>query len=503
MTLPTFSIIVAQTEHGGIGLNGGMPWKISCDLKFFRKVTCNLGNESNQSSVITNNDDSKSNSNSNNRNVVIMGRKTWESIGKVPLKNRINLVLSKHLQSSDLKEQKDVYFFTSLTESLTFLANQPYINNIFVIGGSQIYKEALILNQQYLNTHGKELLKVIYITIIKRLDGTGIAVDTFFPSSEVDLLNGYVKHHLDTVEENGYSCDFFQYTPHPNKEEQQYLSLIKRILTQGTFKMDRTGTGTYSLWGNQLRFNLREGYLPLLTTRRLFFKGIVEELLWFLSGSTNVAHLRERGVKIWDGNVSRDALDKLGFFDREVDDLGPGYGFQWRHFGAKYISMHHDYKGQGVDQIKEAIHMIKNSPNSRRIVVSAWNPVDVKETSLPPCHCWFQFDVKGNELSTSMTMRSTDVGLGLPFNIASYALLTFMMAQVCNLKPGELVISTNDTHVYSNHTDALKEQIKRNPHPFPKIILNSDVTDIDSFKFSDFQLVDYVFHPHIKMEMAV
>lgn len=252
-----------------------------------------------------------------------------------------------------------------------------------------------------------------------------------------------------------------------------------------------------------MRFSLRNNRFPLLTTKRVFWKGVAEELLWFVNGSTNANLLSDKGIKIWDGNGSREFLDKSGLCHREVGDLGPVYGFQWRHFGAKYRDMHFDYTGEGIDQLQECIDKIKSNPEDRRIVLTAWNPSDISLMALPPCHMFCQFYVANGELSCQMYQRSADLGLGVPFNIASYALLTVMMAQVCNLAPGDFVHSIGDAHVYLNHVDALKEQIQRVPKEFPTISVNPEVKNIDGFKFSDFTINGYNPDATIKMKMAV
>lgn len=286
-------------------------------------------------------------------------------------------------------------------------------------------------------------------------------------------------------------------------EEMQYVNAIRDILDNGTVRTDRTGTGTISKFGLQMRFNLANNSFPLLTTKRVFWKGVAEELLWMVSGKTNTLILKEKGITIWDGNTSREFLDESGFYDRCVGDLGPGYGFQWRHFGAEYVDCHTDYTGQGVDQIENCIRLIKEMPHSRRIVMSAWNPRDIDKMSLPPCHMFCQFYVDNGKLSCQMYQRSADMGLGVPFNIASYSLLTKMMAQVCGLECGEFIHCIGDAHIYLNHVDALKEQIKRTPRPFPTLTVNSSKTDINSFEYGDFYLVGYRPYPTIKMKMAV
>lgn len=288
-----------------------------------------------------------------------------------------------------------------------------------------------------------------------------------------------------------------------NPEEREYLKLCEKIIETGNKKGDRTGTGTWSIFGAQMRFSLADNTFPLLTTKKTFVRGITEELLWFIKGSTNAKELHDKNVRIWDANGSRAFLDSRGLHNREEWDLGPVYGFQWRHFGAKYRTMHDDYTNQGVDQLKKVIETIKTNPDDRRMLMVAWNPVDLDEMALPPCHCLCQFYVANGKLSCQLYQRSCDMGLGVPFNIASYALLTIMIAHVTNLEPGEFVHTLGDAHVYSNHYDALKEQIGREPRKFPTMKITREVKDIEDFKMEDFQLSEYDPHPVIKMKMAV
>lgn len=288
-----------------------------------------------------------------------------------------------------------------------------------------------------------------------------------------------------------------------NSEEMQYLNTIDRIIATGSKRIDRTGVGTLSTFGCQMRYSLRNNVLPLLTTKRVFFRGVAEELLWFIRGSTNAKELQAKNIHIWDGNSTREFFDAAGFVDREEGDLGPVYGFQWRHFGAKYKTCHEDYTGQGVDQLAEVINRIKNNPTDRRIIMSAWNPIDIPQMALPPCHCLAQFFVADGELSCQLYQRSADMGLGVPFNIASYALLTHMIAHVTGLKAGDFVHTTGDTHVYLNHVEPLKEQLKRVPKQFPTLHFKRSVQSIDEFQFEDLEVRDYDPYPTIKMQMAV
>ena len=262
----------------------------------------------------------------------------------------------------------------------------------------------------------------------------------------------------------------------------QYLDLLDRILSEGAEKTDRTGTGTISVFGHQMRFDLQAGF-PLLTTKKLHLKSIIYELLWFLQGDTNVKYLQEHGVRIWN-----EWADENG-------DLGHIYGYQWRSWPKP--------DGTSLDQISQVVHDIKHSPNSRRLIVSAWNAGDIENMALPPCHALFQFYVANGKLSCQLYQRSADTFLGVPFNIASYALLTMMMAQVCGLKPGEFVHTLGDTHIYLNHIEQVKLQLTREPRPLPRMEINPDVKSIFDFKYEDFTLCDYNPHPHIKGAISV
>lgn len=262
----------------------------------------------------------------------------------------------------------------------------------------------------------------------------------------------------------------------------QYLELCKHVLENGTKKEDRTGTGTISTFGHQMRFNLQDGF-PVVTTKKLHLKSIIHELLWFLQGDTNVKYLQENGVRIWN-----EWADENG-------ELGPVYGYQWRSWPTA--------NGGHVDQISNLIEQIKNNPDSRRHIVSAWNVADVDNMALPPCHCLFQFYVADGKLSCQLYQRSADVFLGVPFNIASYALLTMMMAQVCDLEPGDFVHTFGDVHIYSNHVEQVKLQLTREPKELPQMKINPEVKSIFDFKFEDFELVNYEAHPHIKGEVSV
>ena len=261
-----------------------------------------------------------------------------------------------------------------------------------------------------------------------------------------------------------------------------YLALLQHIITNGVEKDDRTGTGTLSVFGYQMRFNLNEGF-PLITTKKLHLKSIIHELLWFLSGDTNIAYLQENGVRIWNEWADEDG------------NLGPVYGAQWRSWPTQ--------NGDSIDQFSELIQAIKNTPDSRRLIVSAWNVAEINKMALPPCHLLFQFYVANGKLSCQLYQRSADVFLGVPFNIASYALLTKMVAQVCGLAPGDFIHTLGDAHLYKNHLEQSQLQLTRQPYPLPNISINPDIKNIFGFKYSDFAIEGYVAHPIIKADIAV
>ncbi|KAJ6985565.1 bifunctional dihydrofolate reductase-thymidylate synthase-like isoform X1 [Populus alba x Populus x berolinensis] len=469
----TYQVVVAATKDMGIGKDGKQPWKLPSDVKFFKDVT------------LTTSDLGK-------KNAVIMGRKTWESIPLEhrPFPGRLNVVLTRS-GSFDIATAENVVICGSMGSALELLAASPYflsIEKVFVIGGGQILRESL-------NAPGCDAIHITEIEMDFDCDTFIPAIDTSvfqpwcssFPKMENDIrycFTTYVRVRSSAIEShsqnNGVSSDGnsenskfevkkFSFLPKmvfERHEEYLYLRLVQDIITDGNLKDGRTGTGTLSKFGCQMRFNLRKTF-PFLTTKKVLWRGVVEELLWFISGSTDAKVLQEKGIHIWDGNASRDYLDRhilafsflyfclflyfnhcsymqflngifncnssVGLKDREEGDLGPFYGFQWRHFGARYTDMHADYTGQGFDQLLDVIEKIRNNPNDRRIVLSAWNPSDLKLMVLPPCHMFVQFYVANGELSCQMYQRSADMGLGVPFNIASYALLTSIIAHVCGM----------------------------------------------------------------------
>ncbi|CAJ2679313.1 unnamed protein product [Trifolium pratense] len=505
----TYQAVVIATRDMGISMDGKLPWTLPTDQKFFNDIT-----------TIT--------SDPGKKNAVVMGRKSWEAIPPEnrPLSGRLNIILTRS-GTFDIATAENVLLCGSVSSAMELLASSPYcltIEKVFLTGGAEIFREAL---------HGPGC-EAIHITEIE----ASIECDTFMPRIDFSVFhpwyssfplvenglrysfNTYVRVRYSTEESQGLNTDpilydnskplkfevkSFSFLPKmifERHEEYKYLRLVEEIISKGTFKDDRTGTGTLSKFGSKMRFNLRRSF-PLLTSKKVFWRGVVEELLWFISGSTNAKVLQEKGIHIWDGNASREFLDSIGLEEREEGDLGPVYGFQWRHFGARYTNMHEDYSGQGFDQLLDVINKIKHNPDDRRIILSAWNPSDLKLMALPPCHMFAQFYVANGELSCQMYQRSADMGLGVPFNIASYALLTCMIAHVCDLVPGDFIHVIGDAHVYRNHVKPLQEQLQNLPKPFPILKINPKKKDIDSFAATDFKLIGYEPHQKIEMKMAV
>ncbi|KAG5557035.1 hypothetical protein RHGRI_007325 [Rhododendron griersonianum] len=523
----TYQIVVAATRNMGIGKDGKLPWKLPSDMKFFKEVT------------LTTSDPAK-------KNAVIMGRKTWESIPLEyrPLPGRLNVVLTRS-GTFDIATAENVVICGSIASSLELLAASPYclsIEKVFVIGGGQILREAL-------NAPGCDAIHMTKIESSIECDTFIPAVDTSvffpwyssFPSVENNIrysFTTYVRVKNSTAESlsqtNGKISDNcsdsakfdvkkFSFLPKmifEKHEEYLYLRLVEDIISNGTSKDDITGTGTLSKFGCQMRFNLRKSF-PILTTKAcLYIKYFGEVLLRNFFGSSVVQQMlrsfRRRAFTYGMAMHQETTLiGNIGLADREEGDLGPVYGFQWRHFGARFVTnyfslgsvgytnMHADYTGLGFDQLLDAIDKIKNKPDDRRIILSAWNPSDLKLMALPPCHMFAQFYVANGELSCQMYQRSADLGLGVPFNIASYALLTCMIAHVCDLVPGDFVHVIGDAHVYLNHIRPLQEQLKKLPKPFPILKINPLKKDIDSFVAADFELICYDPHQKIGMKMAV
>jgi dihydrofolate reductase/thymidylate synthase len=457
-----FNIIVAVSKNFIIGSNNNIPWNCKEDMKYFRKIT--------------------SSSNNNKDNVIVMGYNTWKSIGR-KLPRRINIVIDRN--AINPKVEDNVIFVNSLDVALNHI-DESERGEIFVIGGGKIYREALV----------REDLDKVYLTKInKKFEG-----DITFPKLKDNFKLVEVKRGGD----DDMKLEFRIYQRTDKKhEEYQYLERIEEIMRDGEVCSDRTGVGTKSMWGVQMSYDISESF-PLLTTKRTFLRMIIEELLWFLRGSTNNKELKEKNVHIWDGNMSREFLDKIGLKDREEDDGGPIYGFNFRHFGAEYKDCHTDYTGQGCDQVAEVLRMIKEEPDSRRIIINLWNPNALKDMVLPPCHFVYHFRVYGDRLCCAMVQRSGDMGLGVPFNIASATLMTYIFAFLTGKKPWKLVHTIHDSHVYLNHEEQLEKQIKRVPYPFPKMkLVDRGQTCVEDFRLDDFDLMGYESHPTLRMKMAV
>ena len=457
-------IVAYEESTRAIGRRGALLHSVPEDLKRFRELTTGK--------------------------VVVMGMGTWRSMGSKPLRNRINVVLSRSEPRSIEGEGEEVVHMgvCSLEEAIAL--GRMYRKDVFVIGGQSVYEEVL--------NHPK--LETIYAT--EFLQPSTEEGDRFFPKFYEARYEALTVAETEEYRFVNFHRRFLVPPPPLRHADHEYCMLVKQVLDEGVYRKDRTGVHTLSLFGCQARFDLRQSF-PLLTTKQVFFRGVKEELFWFLSGDTRVSTLASKKVHIWDANGSRAFLDGCGLTDRAEGDLGPVYGFQWRHFGAEYTTAEADYTGKGVDQVKEVIRQIREEPHSRRILLSAWNPAALADMALPPCHVFCQFWVEGEELKCHMYQRSVDLGLGFPFNIASYALLTRLIAHVTNLTATELVISTGDTHVYTTHVNALKEQIARSVPASPQLRITKTTEDLFALTPEDVELVDY--HPQgvIKMGMAL
>ena len=454
------NIIVAISKNFIIGNDNKIPWNKPEDMKYFKEKT--IGSK---------------------MNAIIMGYNTWKSIGKI-LKDRINIIIDRNVDngtSNDQLKPDNSYFINNLHNAIISCKQQDNINDIWIIGGQSVYLEAI----------ERDDIDNIYITKIDiSCDG-----NKYFPRN-------LVNYNLKMSERSDKDPELTYLVYERNSKETQYLQLIEKVLSKGIPKDDRTGTGIISYFGTQMRYNLEDEF-PLLTTKKMFLRGIVEELLWFLRGETDAKILQKKKVHIWDANTSREYLDSIGLKEREEGDAGPIYGFNFRHFGAEYIDCNTNYTGNGFDQFQNVINLIKTNPNSRRILINLWNPRDLDKVALPPCHVLYQFWVNNDKLSCSMYQRSGDIGLGIPFNIASASLLTHIIAKLTGLKPFEFIHTIGDTHIYNNHIEPLKEQLNRKPYKFPKLhIKDRQQKNITDFTYEDFILEEYKHHPSIKMAMS-
>ena len=480
------NIIVAYSKNLVIGRDGKIPWYVPHDMVRMGKLTRH----------IESNDKTK-------KNAIVMGRKTWESIPEHcrPLRNRINIIVSNTISNNT--DDSSVFIVNTLDQAID-LISQLNVDKTFIFGGSRLYQESL----------SRGLVDKIYATYIyKTIEG-----DTYFPDINDSQYPYYTlskcgeKTEYTGMDGESVEYDFREYVRYPTilkhqplclAGEYSYLDWVRQIIDNGTDRQERTGVGTKSMFGCHMQFDLEHGF-PLLTTKKMFTRGIIEELLWFLRGETDANILKQKKVRIWDGNSSREYLDSIGLTHYKEGDCGPIYGFNFRHFGGEYHDATTNYSGKGFDQLQYCIDLIKSNPHSRRILINLWNPGDLDKVALPACHVLYQFFVEGDTLSCSLYQRSGDMGLGVPFNIASASFLTHIIAKLTNLKPKKLVHTIGDAHVYKNHIDALQTQLQRTPYPFPYMeIVDKQQGDINDFSVEDFVIRGYQYHPSVKMSMAV
>jgi len=463
--IPEFCVVAAVDEAGGIGRAGALPWG-RAELPAFREFT-------------------SCRSPGGGPNALVMGRATWESIGGGPLPGREAVVVSRSLAEAP----PGARLARSLPEALAVAGGLG--GRVFVVGGAAVFEEALRLPQ----------CASVRLTRVPGAHGC----DRSFPP-----LSALAFAPCGAGPAGPWRAEEFvrRRGGCKNAEEGQYLQLVRRALDFGRFKPDRTGTGVFSVAGAQMRFSLRGERFPLLTTKRVWFRGVLEELLWIVRGCTDARQLSARGVRIWEANSSRAFLDAAGLAGLREGDIGPGYGFQLRHFGGEYRGCEADHAGEGVDQLAALVRGLRADPFSRRHVVSLWHAAAAPRTAVPPCHVLTHWLAQPGphgwpELVCHLFQRSGDLGLGVPFNIASYALLARMVAQAAGLRAGELVHTVSDAHVYANHAAALAEQLAREPRAFPRLRLDPGVREVWDFRPEHFTLEGYAPHPPLGMEMAV
>ena len=513
-----FNIIVAISNKNGIGKGNQIPWFLKSDLAHFKKVTTNTPSDDWYNYV----------------NMVIMGRNTWESIpnNRKPLPNRINIILTSRDIDIDPTWNSDIIKTTpSLKSALqlvdvfnnsntTFPVGREKIQNtgdesnakkkinriyqVFVIGGERPYKEAI----NYPNCDRLYLTEV-YDTF---------DCDRFFPSiKDIENNKFSIVNCSDFRNENNINYRFVEYRNNNfitssnelycNQEETNYLDLMRRILETGIERSDRTGVGTLSVFGEQLKFNLRDTF-PMSTTKKMFFRAIFEELMLYLRGQTDNKILNAKRIHIWDGNTSREFLDKRGLNHYNEGDMGETYGFNFRHFGGEYKGCQHKYDSNvGFDQLNYVIDLIKNNPTSRRIIINLWNPKTLHKATLPSCLCKYQFyvDTIRKELNLQIYLRSSDFFLANNWNTCTGALLVHLLCnlQDIDLTPGILTVVVGDTHLYKNHIEQVRKNLERVPYPFPKLIIKNQKNNIEDFVWKDLQIIGYKSYPRIPAPMAV
>ena len=476
-------IVAICKKNNGIGFQGGLPWHLKQDLKYFKDVTTH-GNQYS--------------------NVVIMGRKTWDSLPIKPLPNRINVVITRNQDSTYLEKfskYDNTFVSNSIQNILSILSSIKCVkHNIFVIGGEDIYKLAIESN----------LCSQLYITEVYN----EFECDTYFPMKDVDNEFNLVSVSK-FKEENGihFRNKIYKHKSlvkpeeiWKNYEEYQYINTMIDILNDGIETNDRTQVGTLSLFGKHFTYDLSDTF-PALTTKRIFMRGIFEELMMYLTGKTDNNILNEKNIHIWDGNTTREFLDQRGLSHYPVGDMGETYGFNFRHFGAKYVDCKQDYTGMGTDQLENVLHLIKNDPNSRRIIINLWNAATLNNAALPACLCMYQFYVntRDKKLNLQIYIRSSDFFLANNWNVCTGAFLVHMICNLedINLTPGILTVCTGDTHIYKSHIEQVKENIARIPRPFAKMVVKEKKKSITDFTYDDFKLIDYKPEKNISAPMAV
>jgi dihydrofolate reductase/thymidylate synthase len=459
-----FNIIACADSLNGIGRDGGIPWKITEDMKYFKHIT-------------TDAPDGK-------QNAIIMGRITWESLPKFCLPNRVNIVLSKTTREIHLENDtfNDLYVYRELNSALDYLSNRNDINEIFIIGGESLYRES-INHPQCKRIY---LTRLVYDFNCDR--AFPLVPDSYYVETETEILNHDVSNY-----------QFLVYNRH-NSDELQLNNLIHKILEEGNERQTRNSV-VKSIFSEKLTFDISESF-PLMTCKRVWFKGIFEELIWFIRGDIDSNKLSDKGVNIWKGNSRREYLDSINLTELPSGNCGCVYGYQWRNYNAPFNG--EPARGQGIDQLQEVVDLIRNNPTSRRIFMSAWNPCQLNNMCLPPCHISYQFYVSNGTLSCQMYQRSCDVFLGLYFNIASTALLTYLIAKITNLKPGKIHICLGDAHIYQDHIKQCQQILSRNTRSFPTLKIHKDIkelSDIEEMILSDVEIQQYKPHPSIKATM--
>jgi dihydrofolate reductase/thymidylate synthase len=468
--MTNFNIIATFDYNFNIGNDGKLPWDIPEISRYIFTITTMNEREYKVHSVL------------------IMGYKTWMNTTKYH--NRNYIIISKNGGSNN-HGRNDVLFATDFKEALSLSDEKHNGSPIFVVGGSSVFKDALSPSMI-------RSVKKCYLFVIQKKYRGNIK----FPIELLQYM--YLDYSQEYITDTGIKISKVVYKVYDSTcklvhPEHQYISRLRKILLEGYDVNDRTGTGIRTIFGMPaMVFNLEYGF-PLITTKNVKFDTVLRELLWFISGSTDVKKLQKHGIKIWNGNSSREFLDNRGLTDLDEHDIGASYGFQFRFSGADYKT-----KTGGVDQLQNVINIIKNNPNSRRIMINLWNPSQLSAMAIPPCLFNYHFRIIDNRLNCAITQRSGDMGLGVPFNIASASILIHILAHICDLRVGNLIHTVNDAHVYHNHLLPLANQLDRNPLPFPRLEITCDRKDnVDDYTFNDFKLHGYVHYPFIKMKMAI